>query len=217
MIAIGGTNIVKAFLGSTELANIAIGDELLLSSEEPLPYDAEVEYLETDGNAYIDTGLRLNQNAIVTMTFSTPTNIRGIAGYRYSAEVENVSVFAMKDQNDIQIDFGSYKSYRHTVPFQPYVMQTIRFSKTSLNENTYSWNGSNFTQRANFFLFRIAGNRTADMSNVTGVRIKEFEVDGLIKMKAVRVGQTGYMYDEISKTLHGNPGSGNFILGNDIT
>lgn len=33
MIALGGTNIVKAYLGSTELANIAIGDELLLSSE----------------------------------------------------------------------------------------------------------------------------------------------------------------------------------------
>lgn len=33
MIAIGGTNIVKAFLGQTELANIAIGDEMLLSSE----------------------------------------------------------------------------------------------------------------------------------------------------------------------------------------
>ena len=37
MIAIGGTNIIKAYLGQTELANIAIGDELLLSSE-PLPY-----------------------------------------------------------------------------------------------------------------------------------------------------------------------------------
>ena len=37
MIALGGTNIVKAYLGSTELTNIAIGDELLLSSE-PLPY-----------------------------------------------------------------------------------------------------------------------------------------------------------------------------------
>lgn len=34
MIAIGGTNIVKAYLGSTELANIAIGDELLLGSVE---------------------------------------------------------------------------------------------------------------------------------------------------------------------------------------
>ena len=37
MIAIGNTNITKAYLGSTELKNIAIGDELLLSSE-PLPY-----------------------------------------------------------------------------------------------------------------------------------------------------------------------------------
>jgi hypothetical protein len=33
MITIGGTNIVKAYLGSTELTNIAIGDELLLSNE----------------------------------------------------------------------------------------------------------------------------------------------------------------------------------------
>lgn len=37
MITIGGTNIVKAYLGSTELTNIAIGDELLLSSE-PIEY-----------------------------------------------------------------------------------------------------------------------------------------------------------------------------------
>ena len=37
MIAIGGTNIVKAYLGQTELANIAIGDELLLGSE-PISY-----------------------------------------------------------------------------------------------------------------------------------------------------------------------------------
>lgn len=37
MIAIGGTKITKAYLGQTELKNIAIGDELLLSSE-PLPY-----------------------------------------------------------------------------------------------------------------------------------------------------------------------------------
>lgn len=37
MIAIGNTKITKAYLGQTEMANIAIGDELLLSSE-PLPY-----------------------------------------------------------------------------------------------------------------------------------------------------------------------------------
>lgn len=37
MITIGETNIVKAYLGQTELANVAIGDNLLLSSE-PLPY-----------------------------------------------------------------------------------------------------------------------------------------------------------------------------------
>lgn len=41
MITIGETNIVKAYLGQTELVNVAIGDELLLSSEPPAPTDTE--------------------------------------------------------------------------------------------------------------------------------------------------------------------------------
>jgi hypothetical protein len=32
----------------------------------------------------------------------------------------------------------------------------------------------------------------------------------------VRVGNVGYMYDNVSGQLFGNAGTGNFILGNDI-
>ena len=73
MIALGGTKITKAFLGSTELANIAIGDELLLSSE-PIEYlqfkDAEVwrvmcvKYGDHDGSTPI--GITAEQCAAVS-------------------------------------------------------------------------------------------------------------------------------------------------------
>jgi hypothetical protein len=32
----------------------------------------------------------------------------------------------------------------------------------------------------------------------------------------VRVGQTGYLYDKVSRKLFGNSGTGDFILGNDV-
>lgn len=52
MIAIGGTNIVKAFLGQTELANIAIGDELLFNKDlSPYAKGNVLAYLDGIDNA----------------------------------------------------------------------------------------------------------------------------------------------------------------------
>jgi hypothetical protein len=39
----------------------------------------------------------------------------------------------------------------------------------------------------------------------------------IMDMIPVRVGTTGYMYDKVSKTLFGNAGTGDFVLGNDVT
>ena len=36
-------------------------------------------------------------------------------------------------------------------------------------------------------------------------------------MIPVRVGQVGYMYDRVSKTLFGNAGTDSFVLGPDVT
>ena len=38
----------------------------------------------------------------------------------------------------------------------------------------------------------------------------------IMDMIPVCVGTTGYMYDKVSKTLFGNAGTGNFVLGSDI-
>jgi len=51
MIAIGNTKITKAYLGSTELKNIAIGDELLLSKASP--YD-EYGYIAAGKVFHVD-------------------------------------------------------------------------------------------------------------------------------------------------------------------
>ena len=46
------------------------------------------------------------------------------------------------------------------------------------------------------------------------VYVNDIQVCDLIP---VRKGTTGYMYDKVSGTLYGNDGTGDFVLGNDIT
>lgn len=95
MIAIGGTKITKAYLGSTELVNIAIGDELLLSSE-PIEYlefeDPEfwriccINYGDHDGSTPI--GITASQCAAVT-TLRT--------GYHVTCFSNNTSIVSAND------------------------------------------------------------------------------------------------------------------------
>lgn len=59
MIAIGGTKITKAYLGQTELKNVAIGDELLLSQASP--YD-EYGYIAAGKVFHLD-GINKGDNA----------------------------------------------------------------------------------------------------------------------------------------------------------
>ena len=47
MIAFGASDMMKAYVGSTEGSKAYLGDELVWGGESPaLPYDAEVEYLQ---------------------------------------------------------------------------------------------------------------------------------------------------------------------------
>ena len=60
MSYIGTTKIGKMYLGSTEIAKAYLGNNLVYQSgATPLPY-TPVEYIETDGTAYIDTGIKGN-------------------------------------------------------------------------------------------------------------------------------------------------------------
>ena len=223
MIAIKNLNITKIFLGSTELRNIAIGDELLLSSS--LPYDAEIEYLETDGNAYIDTGLTISYN-------------RAIAGKYYAPSADNMI-------------WGSrWNNYR----FQYYLRKGGNGNTyLRVNDQIYTFEGSKSIE-THEFLFDIGnayvifdGARTDfpapsqlpidDRSkkeilfkywnngivpdNYDTKRIywaKYWEAGVLMRdFIPVRKGSTGYMYDRVSGQLFGNEAStGDFILGNDI-
>ena len=59
MIKLGTNDMAKAYVGSTEVSKMYLGSDLVYQNTppEPLPYDAEIEYLESSETQYIDTGL----------------------------------------------------------------------------------------------------------------------------------------------------------------
>jgi hypothetical protein len=92
--------------------------------EGPEPYTKRLEYIQSDGTAYLDTGIRLATDMKVTMVFSETTaasSPTGIFGRRYNHSVNNFS-FAANASNWIHLDFiGSeegvgYDTYRAMTP-----------------------------------------------------------------------------------------------------
>lgn len=59
MLYLGERGISKLYLGETPIAKAYLGENLVWQASQPLPYDAEVEYLECYGTQYVETGLQV--------------------------------------------------------------------------------------------------------------------------------------------------------------
>ena len=57
MLKLGSQNVSKLYLGGTAISKAYLGSNLVWSATQPLPYDAEVQYLGCGGRSYVETGL----------------------------------------------------------------------------------------------------------------------------------------------------------------
>lgn len=191
-----------------------------------LPYDAEVEYLESSGTQYIDTGILPDG--------TTKVELRGVFEYsagtaRFGSRAGDTSlqfdVIAGSD-NKVRIDFGTgtYANSRWTVGqhiVSAIIIDALTKKATieyggNIDTHTYT---SSFSSQSSYpltlFAFNSAGNilLASDMT-VSSFRCWKSSVL-IMDMIPVRVGTTGYMYDKVSGQLFSNAGTGSFILGND--
>lgn len=210
MIALGNTNITKAFLGSTELKNIAIGDELLLSSG-PL-YDAEVEYVQANGSQRFVMPFRPDNTYQLEGKFGCDEITKRIFILGKNAGGSNYMAINTSGKLE-RLTSISFVNKTHEMVITP--------SSTIIDGDTYSVNWSYIfvvDNRYYLTIFSHTQNVSYDGSNI---RLYYFRVkiNGEIAYDyiPVRSGTTGYLYDRVSKTLLGNAGTGDFILGNDVT
>lgn len=189
-------------------------------------YDSRIEYLESNGNQYILTGLSTTLIAEFTTSVATPRST-STTFYTMGTDGSGTNTrFSLGYSNtgNIQIRLGDY--------YNPKKFVIGKFNIITVNRITgkYKLDGvvgngiavpTSKVNSGTFPLFRSRGN-TGSFTSVKGfVRIASFSAKGvndelLIDLIPVRKNSIGYMYDRVSGRLFGNDGTENFILGNDI-
>lgn|GEM_PF-2219722 len=217
--------------------------ELLLrrraAMAKSLPYDAEIEYLESSGTQWIDTGIIQN-----SLNIEIGLQMQWVGSSVSLFE----SFFAYMTNDGIVPRCGIHK-YNDKWMFG--TNSTITTTK-SIDRNIHNifLTGNSSTQKEQLYLdgtltregdaiiptgissnnipfYMFGRNRNGSADNLATIRImscwyKQFTDAGHTTITQefdyipVRVGQVGYMYDKVSGQLFGNQGSGSFILGNDL-
>lgn len=224
MIAFGSSDMTKAYVGSTEVSKVYLGSDLVYT-KNVLPYDAEVEYLQSSGTQCIETNIKYNvNNSYKIELYGSIGSTTEYALHGWDAGGA-FGLYKNKLSNG-NASFGSLTFQGNTLLFN-YVIDAGVSTQSTLSVD---WNGTTYSgSRAHGSLATYAANRgyhlfcmwsnTARKKYISGkiYYCKIYVNDSLAEdLIPVRIGQVGYLYDKISGELFGNSGTGSFTLGNDV-
>lgn len=212
------------FLGGTEIAKAYLGSNLVYQNK---PYDAEVEYLQSSGTQYIDTGIAASTTASyeVECNFETSANQFMCASMRSGSNYYR-SYFGVYNGN-ISLYYGrlssnSWSPQAHDTAFHTYKQIVDDSSATvEFDGAQHSFTRQNYSLGVTYYLFGRNSNEAAFKSYCSSkVRFAKFyDSSGslVLNLIPVRCGTVGYMYDKVSGQLFGNDGTGDFVVGPDKT
>ena len=194
-----------------------------IQTEPILPYDAEVEYLQSTGNEYIDTGISPSADIRLTIDGLYPSTsgsnlIHGAMSssggtyYRF-----HIGINASNFMGGVGTSNGTIKSAdtnRHT-------FKLIGKSKEAYVDTSHYTGNADFPSIP---IFLFARNNNGNASNMHVFKLYAADIYSysqdkkLVDFIPVRKGNVGYLYDKVSGTLFGNANSsGAFTLGPDVT
>lgn len=188
-------------------------------SGAPLPYDAEVEYLESTGTQFIDTGAIIKYSDVAEVVASI-NNRNSIFGYVNT-----------QTQQRFNITGGGTTSYAYFGS-----LNTSFGNTTTLYDTKYKFalGDGKFIVDGTIVGTREYIDDTLDGSLVLFARklnnnVNDYLVGKLYSFSVtrngvkildyipVRKGNIGYMYDRMSVQFFGNKGTGDFVIGPDKT
>ena len=184
-----------------------------------LPYDAEVEYLESTQKQWIDTGVVFSSNSGWDVTFMPLQNstanlwvmgTQNVSGLVYGIRITRSTELQAQYGPTLVIVYGSNIGAKCSC--------VLDSTSLTLNDSSVIRSGDpgDFTQTILLFAWQWRGGGAAGMSHCRIYAAKLYDNQVLIRdFIPVRVGNVGYMYDRVSKKLFGNQGTGAFIVGPD--
>lgn len=186
---------------------------------EGLPDDfTPVNFLQSSGSQYIDTGRKLTQDSYITIDFSIVGEINrnaGIFGSRESASKNNLALFQITSPNTFNGDFSEYLNHRFTTA-SSLERTKIRINKAGAWVNDIlkkSWSDvADFETPTNGLIFDVGNNNWS--GNKAVMRLYSY-TDGDAQRLVPCLDTNGVpcLYDLIGKTALYNQGAGSFTWG----
>lgn len=183
-----------------------------------------MEYLESTGTQYIDTGFKANTTTTrldIGLSITDISASHALFGSRNtanSADATACNAFCLTT-GTFRWDWavGSSSATSDVTIGNKYDVSITRGNLTVNGSTTTYTNTGSINQNYNFLLFNFSnGSATPYPTGMVG-RIyyaKLYSNNVLVRdFVPVRVGTTGYMYDRVTGRLFGNAGAGDFILG----
>jgi len=236
---VGGSVAAVASMAASPVRSL-LGVRMLAESNEPkLPYNAEVEYLESTGTQWIDTGIsmdiypsigfRIGLNPLVSVNKNPATD--GFCGFsNYGSRWFGVNFMSLNSRG-LQIGLGNtaYNSSNMAIKdYEVLVSSELGVLLDGMDTGyTYS-HGIGGRKGTTFYVFAICAR---DSSNINHISPRQCRIYSLTIYNGEDVLQDfipvrfmneqgiseGAMYDRISGELFRNQGTGAFIIGPDIS
>lgn len=221
MSKVGTADITSIMLGSTKINKAYLGSDIVYQNNVPLPYDAEIEYLQSSGTQFINLSFGADVTDEVFARFAVGK--LGSDKYINSSRTwnSNNNRWGMGvHQNEYCMAFGNRTTGSGIIGGTPdgkfhnwhYANKFVEITDLGRSKDFSSigWGGTTSTLK---LFYGYNSNTACSISSYkhlkNGVAVCDFI--------PVRVGTTGYMYDKVSKQLFGNSGTGSFVLGPDVT
>lgn len=190
------------------------------------PY-RRVEYLKSDSRAYINTGIVMDEDMVIKCEFLSEkyTKYGAIYGDYFPTDLNQLTLLTrlMLDSEKISINLNSNIDYG-AVQVVEYSLNkrystTVSKNYTLINQNKYTYTLSK-TYPANTGKLVLFNRGENAIYRDIGLRIYAFSIEKngelLMELIPVRLGKTGYMFDNVTKKFFGNIGVGEFNIGKDL-
>ena len=187
-----------------------------------LPYDAEVEYLESTGTQYISTMLIPTRVHVGLKPIGEAKPPYSSAYFGVNNNGSRTTGLVGETKDTLQavnyhrniVEFSALWGEFHSVCFDRDTVSVDGETKALVTDFYYTSDGIK-----SFGLFDFPQRRTDSnpKSAISYCKMWDREDNLMADFIPVRVGDVGYMFDRISGQLFGNAGTGAFVIGPDKT
>ena len=194
-------------------------------------YDAEVEYLDSSGRQWIDTGVYGSDTLVVSMEInvlaysSEDAQIIGSTtdrwgsirrGYELLYATKSSRAFAWWYENHQSIPFDIYIGNKCSITIGNGVFSIKDYKGVNHTINIAQSGSFTTSTTLPIFVTRNPDIKFSSPLRIYSVQMKRNGVT-ILDFIPVRKNGVGYMYDKVSGQLFGNQGRGQFIIGPDKT